>query len=103
MITSSTAQPLEAYVHQFALDKAIERGEASVRRFFLRSCPFCGGHLTMEQDAAVATGLLVEYPEIRSDRTGAVLMEGWSYQPMRGEVLKNHYMVCGACGADEIS
>lgn len=61
-------------------------GHRFIRARFTRDCAFCGAANAMTQDAAIATGLPLEY-----------------HTPEPGEVLKNHYMACSACGADQAS
>ena len=65
---------------------AAEQGITFVRFTDVVDDCHCGGVGTVAQDAAVATGLPLEF-----------------YTPAVGEVLKNHHMACSACGFEQWS
>lgn len=66
------------------LNRAKAAGEAALRATYVRDCPLCG--CQMVQDGVLSTGLPLEH-----------------YAPDFGEVLKNHYMECDACGFEQAS
>lgn len=79
------------------ISAALRMGEVRVRLTQQRECCSCG-RPAMVQDAQIATGLPIYYegmPEYK--------VKPWVYQPSRGEVLKNHYMACAACGFEQAS
>jgi len=72
------------------LNTALLHGRQSISARIKADCPFCGAVGTLTQDGVIATGLTIEYGT-------------WEYKPERGEVLKNNYMRCSACGQEQWS
>lgn len=95
-MTHTDWQPITINDLHPVLARASARGETSVRAVYLRDCPVCDTEGALKQDGVVATGLPIDqsYP----DPVGTYV-----YQPRVGEVLKNHYMECRACGFEQAS
>lgn len=93
-MTTQTTAPFVADDLDSLIEAALAKGETTVRANVLRSCPFCDASRCLQQYATIATGLPIDqsYP----DPVGTFV-----YEPRRGEILKNHYMVCVRCGADQ--
>jgi rubredoxin len=64
---------------------AFAAGADWIRVTYTRNCPVCGAE-GMIQDGVLSTGRPLEH-----------------YTPEVGEVLKNHWMECRACGFDQAS
>lgn len=90
---------------QPALEAAADLGLTYLEATIRTNC-HCGAEGSMVQTGLIATGLPIEYPaETRTFDDGETITIPAmpTYYPSRGEVLKNRYMECAACGFEQAS
>jgi hypothetical protein len=88
-----------------ALQAAADLGHRFLEATVRVNC-HCGAEGSMVQTALIATGLPIEYPaETRTFDDGETftIPAMPTYYPTQGEVLKNRYMECIACGFEQAS
>jgi hypothetical protein len=101
--TLNATQTLEDL--QPALQAAADLGIAYLETTVRLNC-HCGAEGSMRQTGLIATGLPIESPARTvtfADGMSTTIPAMPTYYPSRGEVLKNRWMECLACGFAQAS